>query len=207
MAALVDESGEFFSPALLTGTSSEFMGLRPLPRLLRHRHVIFVLGPPGVGKTSVACRLAGEESPRIFDSREIDTMLLERVRNARWSDELLDSADLVLDGPAWLRNRSGAIALLVELAQTRATAGARTIFCQADADGSIEELFAAVEAGSAVVIGLRFPNGKRARLRCARRICDELGFSRDAALGSDCLDPWRYDRLRAWLVERTWSTE
>jgi len=206
VSALVDESGGFFSPALLTGTSSEFMGLRPLPKLLRQRHVICVLGPPGVGKTSVAARLASD-SPRSFDAREIDTMLLDRVRAGRWPDELLDEHDLILDGPVWLRNRIGAVTLLAQLAQARAASGARTIFCQADAAGSIEELIAAMEAGSAVVVGLRFPTGRRARLRCARRICDELGFSRDAALGSECLDPWRYDRLRAWLVERTWSTE
>ncbi|MEM6925575.1 MAG: hypothetical protein AAF602_01505 [Myxococcota bacterium] len=206
MSALIDESGGFFSPALLTGTSSEFMGLRPMPRLLKQRHVVFVLGPPGVGKSSVSAVLAGDPY-HSFDHREIDTMLLDRVRTAAWSSELLEPECLVLDGPVWLRNRAGAVALLAELAKRRAENGHRTILCQADSDGSIEELIAAMEAGSAVVIGLRFPTGKRARLRCARRICDELGFPRDAALGSEGLDPWRYDRLRAWLVERTWSTE
>ncbi len=206
MSALIDESGGFFSPALLTGTSSEFMGLRPRPKLLKQRNVVFVLGPPGVGKSSVASVLAGEPR-RSFDHREIDTMLLDRVRGGRWEPVLLEPGCLVLDGPVWLRNRAGAVALLAELAKLRAESGHRTLFCQADSEGSIEELIAAMEAGSAVVIGLRFPTGKRARLRCARRICDELGFPRDAALGSECLDPWRYDRLRAWLVERTWSTE
>jgi len=206
MGALVDDTGSFHSPALLTGTSSEFMGLRPLPKLLKQRLVSFVLGPPGVGKSSVASVLACE-GHRSFDAREIDTMLLDRVRHGHWDEALTGSAALVLDGPVWLRNRAGAVTMLAELAQRRAEAGARTIFCQADADGSIEELIAAMEAGSAVVVGLRFPTGKRARLRCARRICDELGFPRDAALGSESLDPWRYDRLRAWLVERTWSTE
>ncbi|MEN0061608.1 MAG: hypothetical protein AAGA48_05625 [Myxococcota bacterium] len=206
MSALIDESGGFYSPALLTGTSSEFMGLRPLPRLLKQRRVVFVLGPPGVGKTSVASVLASEDH-RTFDARAIDTMLLQRVREGAWSDELLGGRDLILDGPVWLRNRSGAVSLLAELAQVRAAQGGRTFYCQAEPDGSIEELIAAMEAGSSVVIGLRFPSGKRARLRCARRVCDELGLPRDAALGSECLDPWRYDRLVAWLVERTWSTE
>lgn len=206
MGALIDESGGFLSPALLTGTSSEFMGLRPLPKLLRQRRVVFVLGPPGVGKTSVASVLSNGDA-RSIDARAIDQILLERVRTGRWSDEWLTPIDLVLDGPVWLRNRSGAVSLLAELAQLRAADGARTYVCQAEADGSIEELIAAMVAGSSVVIGLRFPSGKRARLRCARRMCDELGLPRDAALGSECLDPWRYDRLVAWLVERTWSTE
>lgn len=199
----MDESTGFYAPALLTGTSSEFMGHKPMPRLLRQRRVIFVLGPDGVGKSTVARLLAGSGHLRL-DNRELDRVLLDRVRTGQWDETLTHSACLVLDGPTWLRNRTGAVQLLAELAQSRAISGHRTLFCQVDADGSIEELIAVMEAGSSVVVGLRFPSGRRARLRCARRLCDDLGLPREVAVGSEELEPWRYDRLVAWLVERTW---
>lgn len=192
-------------PALLTGTSTEYLGRKPWPRVIRERQVIFVLGPEGVGKSSVARCLAGEPA-RVLDTRELQHAVLERVRRGRWAPELLEARALVLDGPVWLRHRQGLVDLLVELLRARLEARRRTVVCQSDNDGSAEALIGAMEAGSLVVIGLRFPKGKRGRLRYARRVCDELEIPREAARGTELLEPWRYDRvadhLRRWpLVE------
>ena len=109
---------------------------------------------------------------------------------------------LVLDGPVWLRGRLGVVELLKELVEMRAREGRRTVLCQRDTDGSLDELIAVLTPGTSVVIGLRFPTGKRGRLRFARRLCEELGAPREAARGTDQLVPWRYERvvevIRRW---------
>jgi hypothetical protein len=201
-----EESGAFLAPALLTGTSSEFMGRKPLPRLLRQRHLVFVLGPQGVGKSTVGRSLARIREPggMVLDRSALDEALLERVRNGRWSDAIVAAQGLLVDGPQFLRSRAGASALLLELAKVRTLSARRTVFCEGVADGSIGELIAHSEPGSAVVVGLRFPTGRKSRLRCAREVCDAHGIPRDAATGSEALEPWRYDQLQAFLVERAW---
>ncbi|MEZ4240841.1 MAG: hypothetical protein R3F59_32730 [Myxococcota bacterium] len=200
-----EDSGSFLAPALLTGTSAEFMGRKPLPRVLRERRVIFVLGPKGVGKSSVARALMPGDRLELERS-QIEHAMLERVRDARWAEALLAARALLLDGPVWLRNRRGAVTLLLELGRVRANAGRRTVFCQVETDGSIEELISLTEPGSAAVVGLRFPTGRTSRLRCAREMCDLHGLPHGVADGSEALDPWRYDRLEAFLVERAWRT-
>ncbi len=198
----VEDSGPVIAPALITGTSSEFMGRRPLPRITKNRLVAVVLGPSGVGKSTVARVLAGK--PHLVQStQELERGVLHRVRTGSWDDPWRSTPSLVLDGPVWLRHRSGVVRLLGELARVRATSKRRTVFVQSDQDGSVEELFGEMAAGSCAVIGLRFPTGRRARVRVARRLCDELGVPRSAAAGSDRLDPWRYDRLVGYLVEST----
>ena len=96
----------------------------------------------------------------------------------------------------------GVVELLRELVEQRARTGRRTVLCQCDSDGSIDELIAVLRPGSSVVIGLRFPKGKRGRLRFARRVCEEVGAPREAARGTDQMDPWRYDTvvevIRKW---------
>ena len=203
-----EESGRFLAPALLTGTSSEFMGRKPLPRLLRQRHLVFVLGPQGVGKSTVGrvlSRASGACDRVDLDTSHLEHALLDRVRSGRWSGTIEGAESLVIDGPVWLRNRHGAVALLLELAKLRCNQGRRTVFCQAVTDGSIEELISLTEPGSAVVIGLRFPIGRKSRLRCAHELCDAHGLPHSAADGSESLDPWRYDQLTAFLVERAYK--
>lgn len=205
-------------PALLTGTSTEYLGRKPWPRVIRERQVIFVLGPEGVGKTSVARQIQeyapgrargleqAAQRPRVssdqalyMDSRELQHAVLDRVRRGVWTPDLLEARALVLDGPVWLRNRQGLVEILVELLRARAQARRRTIVCQSDNDGSVEALIGSMEAGSIVVVGLRFPKGKRGRLRYARRVCDDLEIPREAARGTETLEPWRYDLVAKYL--------
>ncbi|MCB9685898.1 MAG: hypothetical protein H6735_12725 [Alphaproteobacteria bacterium] len=196
-----EDSGTFLAPALLTGTSAEFMGKKPLPRLVSERRMLFVLGPSGVGKSTVARVLCTEPRDEL-DTPGLAHRLIERVRLGAWPDEMLEDRPLVIDGPVGMRHRPSAVALLLELARQRALKGYRTVFCQTEPDGSVEELITQCEPGWAVVVGLRFPSGRKSRLRTARQICADLGLPPSAAEGTEHLDPWRYDRLMACLIER-----
>lgn len=188
-------------PALLTGTSSEYIGKRALPRILSERASVVVLGPEGSGKTSVAMRLGQHPDvpPLRLDTRAVQDALVECISARRWRPDLIEAPAIVLDGPVWLRGRPGAVKALCQLLQARQTANRRTIVCQNDTDGSVEELIAAMEPGSLVVIGLRFPKGERGRLRFARRQCQKLELPKSLARGTDQIEPWGYDRVVAYL--------
>lgn len=191
------------APALLCGTSSEYLGQRALPRILRERLVVLVLGPRGTGKTSVALRLAThfQESngqlPRIchLSTVQFRDRLVERIAMRKWADELLSIPELLIDGPVWLKNRPATVAALTELIDARVAAGLRTFVIQAEDDGSIEALMAVMAVGSLVTIALRFPKGAAGRLRFARRMCDELGLPRSSAKGTEELEPWGYEQV------------
>ncbi len=163
--------------------------------------MVCILGPEGVGKTTVAARIAGDAAVRL-DTAALSDALVSRVREGVWWSRVVRPQALVLDGPVWLRGRPGVVELLRELVVRRAAAGQRTVLCQRDSDGSLDELIAVLRPGSSVVLGLRFPAGKRGRMRFARRVCDALGAPRAAARGTDQMVPWRYDRvievIRRW---------
>ncbi len=187
-------------PAFLTGTSSEFLGKRALPRILRQRSTIFLLGPPGAGKTSVALRLS-QPRPHYLDHKGLEAALMDRVRDRAWPQDLLEAPCLVLDGPVWLQNRPAIVRVLGELLEARTRGEKRTMVCQPDHDGSINLLMDSVEPGSTVVLGLRFPKGRRGRQRFARRVCEDMGIPKTAARGTETLEPWGYAQVKAHLAE------
>jgi hypothetical protein len=203
-------------PALLTGTSSEYLGKRPLPRVLHGRMVILVLGAEGVGKSTVARRLAalpaapvrgrGIGEIVVLDPAAVQDALVERIARRRWSERLVDSKALVLDGPSWMRARPAAVNALVELVAARAATGRRTVICQGDDEATMDALLAALQgAGTGArmpcepalvaILGLRFPKGDRGRLRFARRACDELDINRLHAKEASLVEPWGYEAV------------
>lgn len=185
-------------PAFLTGTSAEYLGRRALPRIVRDRPTIFLLGPTGAGKTSVALRLA-QPRPDYLDRIALEAALVDRVRSRVWPERCRLAPVLVLDGPVWLQSRPAIVRVLGELLRERNSKGLKTLVCQPDHDGSVNLLMDQVEPGSTVVLGLRFPKGRRGRLRFATRQCERMGLPKTAARGTETIEPWGYAQVKAYL--------
>jgi len=176
-------------PAHLTRTSREFLGRRALPRVIVERPVVYVLGPPGVGKTSVARRLAGEALA--LDGASVRRILVDAARRCRFPAEVTDAPGLVLDDVDCLYGRYGAVDLLGGLLRARADAGRKTVVVQGAADGSVTLLFGPVPLTARASVLLRFPVG-RGRRRHVLRACEARGLDFGAARAAVELEPWSY---------------
>lgn len=185
-------------PAFLTGTSTEYIGDRPLPRVVRDRPVLFVLGPDGVGKSLVARRVA-PEPPTVLDNRDCQRAILDRVRNGHWDPDLVECISLVLDGPVWLQNRPSVVRILAELIALRSSGGRKTVICQADTDASVHLLMDRIPCGSSAIIALRFPDSRKSRLRVAERICQQNALPLRHARRTVSLGQWSYRAVRSAL--------
>jgi hypothetical protein len=187
-------------PSLVSGTSREFMGNKPLPRAIRDRPMVFILGPAGVGKTSVARVLAGSAA---IEQSEQDVLsaLSHHARHRSWQSDLLETQALVLECPCFLNRRPAALERFKELLRLRAGGGRCTWVVEAESGTGMEAVMGAVHPGYRATVLLRFPIG-RGRLRFARRVCDELGISARHASETTSLDPWTYARVRAVLADR-----
>jgi hypothetical protein len=185
-------------PALVSGTSTEFLGRKPLPRAVRHRPVVFLLGPPGVGKTKVALHLLGGD-PLVIDGHALQDLLVSVARRRRWDERVREADSLVLDGPCFLHRRPAVVRCLQELVLERAAAGRRTLFCQAPDGSPMKDLVDALAPELRATIALRFPEG-RGRRRYVLRLCDELGISARHALKVEDLDPWTYETVTRELL-------
>lgn len=187
------------SPAHLTRTSAELLGRRALPRLLVDRPVTYVLGPPGVGKTTVARRLCGDDRLEI-GADGMRRALISAARRGTFPIELRRSPGLLIDDLDFLYNRDGAVRLIGAVLCERAVAGLRTVLCQGRADGSITVLFAPVPLHLRASVLLRFPVGK-GRKRYIRERAAALGVDPASLRDLAGLDPWSYglveERLRA----------
>lgn len=193
-------------PAFVSGTSSEFLGKRPLPRAARSRALVFILGPPGVGKSAVARRLledchslgsdgaGGALDVLHLSGNDLHDALTNQARRRSWRDDIRYAPCLILDGPCYLHRRPAVVRVLRELLRLRAQDGLRTMVSEGSDRSPMTELLDAVDPEKRAVVALRFPVG-RGRRRYAVRVCRDLEIdSRYAALTDD-LDPWTYDAV------------
>ena len=188
-------------PALVSGTSQEFSGARPLPRVIRSRTMVFVLGPVGVGKTTVAKSIGGPDARYI--SSEDALSVINAFARTRTYDSALEAAEtIVLECPSFLDRRPAALNALQVLLRHRAGGGRRTVVCEAASGTPLEDLMAAVHPGYRATVMLRFPVG-RGRKRYALRVCDELGVSSAHASGTETIEPWTYAAVRAEISTRS----
>lgn len=185
-------------PALVSGTSQEFLGQKPLPRVIRDRGMVFILGPAGVGKSTVALSLAGDEALSLTES-EVLGALKDHVREREWTERLLNSHRLLLECPCFLDRRPAALDALRTFLRLRAGGGRRTIVVEAASGTAMERLMEAVHPGYRATIVLRFPVG-RGRLRFAKRLCTDLQISEMNATETTTLDPWTYAAVKSALT-------
>ena len=184
-------------PAFVAGTSTEFLGQRPLPRAVQRRPLVLVLGPRGVGKTLLATHLL-PSAPRL-DARECLEAAQQQVLTQRWPRDLDRCPALVLECPSFLHNRPAVDAALRGLLRTRVSAGLRTVLIEAEDEASVQQrLLEAVAPDLRATVVLRFPVG-RGRQRFAARVCDELGISRVHVRAVRDLSPWTYERVYTTL--------
>jgi sigma54-dependent transcription regulator len=186
-------------PAFISGTSSEFLGCKPLPRSVRSRPVIFILGPKGVGKSIVARRLFGDGALHL-DPRELGDRVAQTIRARKWDSELKDCENLILDAPYFISRRPGYRKSIEKLLRQRVSLGHRTILLESQDMASMQALMDAVALEQRATLSLRFPVG-RGRRRYAVKICDELGVNTCHARQMVSLDPWSYTAVRDALAQ------
>lgn len=184
-------------PALLTRTSRELLGERPLPTVLRQRPVLFVLGPRGAGKTTVARRLLPNE-PLECDGECLRKALNQAARQRGWAEGMMQRPGLLLDGIDCLHGRYGAIRLLGELLRARAAAGLRTVLVQGETDTSVSLLYPELPCEQRASLLLRFPVGG-GRRRFVNERCRARGIDPSRAPGAFALDPWSYAGVERFL--------
>jgi hypothetical protein len=127
-----------------------------------------------------------------LEGRTLTGAVVSRIRNARWSDRYLQTANLIIDGPVFLAGRPGAARALGELICARQERGLRTILCEGEPrDGSIGLLMDAVRPEHRATLTLRFPVGTGKR-HFVKSLCRDLGIDLRNMAALLALEPWSY---------------
>lgn len=169
-----------------------YLRARALPKVLRERELVVVLGPPGAGKTSVAKRVLGA-SVTTLRGDKLQDACNRAVRRRAWPSELIEARALLIEGPTFLARRRGAARLLGELIAARVALGLKTAVTEG-ADDSALLLLDAVHPRHRATVNLRFPK-VAGRKRFAKQRAEELGLP--ARLGAELQveEPWTYRKV------------
>ncbi|TVQ86752.1 MAG: hypothetical protein EA397_19515 [Deltaproteobacteria bacterium] len=152
----------------------------------------------------MALRL-GQPDYAYFEHTQIEAEVVQHLAACRWSERIRQAPAVILEVPPWLDRRVGVCRLIVNLINDRAADGLRTIICQPADARTIDQIMSQVDPSQIVVLGLRFPQGRRGRKRVARRMAAERNLPDEAAVGTEKIDPWSYAQVLARL--EAWSRE
>ncbi len=188
-----DNSGHGL-PAVVSGTSGDFLDGRSLPSPVEERLVAFVAGPPGVGKSTVARSLAGPDASELC----AEAVLNHLHSSIPWPQAITVAGDLVLELPSKNDHHDLDTDRIKELIRLRVGSGLPTRVVASAVGTTLPELMFAVDPAHRVTIALRFPVGEERR-RYAEQICSELGISVQHAEPSTVEEPWSYEKVRTHL--------
>ncbi len=189
-------SGEVLEPAAVTRTSAELLH-RSLPQVLSARPIRFVLGPKGVGKSSVAARLLGKDAI-VVSGDGLRSALTRAARYKKWPEGWEAAPALLLDEVDCLHGRFGVLQMLGRLLDQRARNSLATVICQGSADTSITLLYDSVPLHLRASLLLRFPVG-RGRRSYVKARCEARGIDMAHVKKGAALEPWSYAAVEGYL--------
>jgi hypothetical protein len=195
-APAAEEEATVLEPAAVTRTSAELLN-RPLPRVLSERPIRFIFGPAGVGKTSVARRIAGASALEI-DAEGLRKAMLIVARQKVWPPGMEEAPALILDDVDSLFGRLGAIDIIGHLLERRALADLSTVVCQGEGDVSMHYLYGPIPHHLRATLLIRFPVGS-GRRRYIKQRCLERGIDFVMAREAIVMEPWSYMGVERFL--------
>ena len=179
--------------SFLTGTYTEFLGKKTLPRAFHDRPIVFLLGPAGAGKTMVARKLMGSHTLCVIQ-KEVLQLLATRILMREWRKDLLEAPNLILEIPCFLEQRPQVMQFLSELLLGRAANGGRTAVLDSEDNASLQSLLERIDAKQRASLVLRIPEG-RGRYRFLAHVCRQRGLPLRHARRLSRVEPWTYKRV------------
>ena len=177
-------------PALASGTSNDFSSALPLPQALRGRRCLFIMGPPGVGKTRVARALAGGNALE-WSSKQVQEVIAAVHRGAAWPESLQSAQCAILDCPDRVATDPAVQAGVAEMLRLREASDGWTAMIQSRHGAAMTNLMTVVAPERRASIALRFPVGDE-RVAFAQSLCAQHGLSSERAAATATIEPWSY---------------
>ena len=184
----------------LAGTYTEFIGNRSQPKELIHRPIMFLFGPAGSGKTTVARHYLGQDTP-IIRASKLSILLLERVLERSWDQiSLMKEENLIVEIPPFITSRPQIKDLLTEILLIRAQKGYRTAVLDSEDNTSLQGLLSSISMHLRICVALRFPEGN-GRYRFLAHRCRTKKIPLRYARKLSKVEPWTYKNILGQLEQ------